>query len=174
MHHSTKRFGINLTSPITKCIVAVFLTFTMAIEARHLDGRTGVGITLHDFEYTPSVSLRFHLSNYQSVTVLSGFNTEASKHNLVIGGKLHQNIFLEEGMNFYASVGAFLITGKLGQPTTSGGVEISGCMGGEFFLHNLPNLGFSFETGVAIRTIRQVSFVTLGNGFIGSAVHYYF
>jgi hypothetical protein len=153
--------------------IAAILHSTTA-TARHLEGRTGMGVTLHDFDYTPSVSLRYHMSNYQSVVLLAGFNTEDTKHSLVLGGKLIQNVHLEENMNFYVGIGGFLIADRAGFPTTSGGIELSGFFGGEFFLTGLPNLGISFETGVAMRTVRQVSFATLGNGFLGAAVHYYF
>ncbi len=142
--------------------------------AKHLEGRTGFGVTLHDFDLTPAVSFRYHISNYQSVTLLAGFNSDPDKRALVLGGKLYQNAHLEENLNFYVGCGGFLIQDKGGLPTTSTGLELSGFFGAEFFFGGLPNLGVMFETGIAVRTVRQVAIATLGNGFMGAAIHYYF
>ncbi len=150
------------------------LFFSPPAQAVHLEGRTGFGITLHDFDMTPAISVRYHMTNYQSVVLLAGFNTDPDKRALVLGGKLYQNAHLEENMNFYVGVGGFLIQDKGGYPTVSTGVEFSGFFGSEFFFKGLPNLGVMFETGLAVRTVRQVSVATLGNGFLGAAIHYYF
>jgi len=145
-----------------------------ALQARQLGGRTGFGMTLHDFNNTPSLSMRYHMSNYQSATVLVGFNTDDANRSFVLGGKFYQNAHLEENLNFYIGVGGFIIADKGGNPTTSTGIEINGLFGAEFFIPGLHNLGLQFETGVAIRTVRRVSFATLGNGFLGMGIHYYF
>ncbi len=155
-------------------VFATSLFSTTPVLARNMEGRTGFGITLHDFDYTPSLSMRYHMSNYQSATVLVGFNTADPNKTFVLGGKFYQNAHLEENMNFYVGIGGFLIADKAGNPSTSTGIEISGLFGGEYFLPGLPNLGIQFETGVALRTVREVSFATLGNGFLGAAIHYYF
>jgi len=155
-------------------VLAIFCFLAAPIQAKHLEGRTGFGLTLHDFDMTPAISFRYHMTNYQSVTLLAGFNSDPDKRAMVVGGKLYQNAHLEENMNFYVGVGGFLISDKGNQPTLSSGIELSGFFGSEFFFSGLSNLGFMFETGLAVRTVRQLAIATLGNGFIGGAIHYYF
>lgn len=142
--------------------------------ARHLENRTGLGVTLHDFDSTPAISLRYHMSNYQSAVLLAGFNSDDAHKSFVVGGKLYQNAYLEENINFYVGVGGFVIGDKGSYPSSATGIELNGFFGAEFFLPGLQNLGIMFETGVAVRTLREVSIATLGNGFLGAAVHYYF
>ena len=154
--------------------LALFLAPSL-LQARHMEGRTGFGITLHDFNTTPCLSLRYHMSNYQSAVVLLGFDTDDDRKTFVVGGKFYQNAHIEENLNFYVGLGGYAIANKLPtEATTSTGLEISGILGGEWFFSGLPNLGFQFETGVALRTVRRISFATMGSGFFGGAIHYYF
>src|SRR4051794_38064962 len=97
---------------LKKLIVLAVLVSAPSTFARHLEGRTGFGITLHDFNYTPAISMRYHLSNYQSFQALVGFDTSEAKKTLVLGGKFYQNAHLEENMNFYVGIGGFLIADR--------------------------------------------------------------
>lgn len=154
------------------CIVSMFLG--SAVLAKNLESRVGFGVTVHDFDPTPALSARYHPSPYLSMTGLVGFNTADTNNSFVIGGKLCQNAHLEENLNFYVGIGAFLVTNRGGTTATSGGIEFQGILGGEFFFSGLPNLGLSFETGVAMNTVRKISFRTVGSGFVIGGIHYYF
>lgn len=155
--------------------VVLHSCFASCLQARQLEGRTGLGLTIHDLDNTPTLSYRHHLTQYQSFVLLAGFNTASDKKTLILGGKFLHNVHIEENINVHLGVGGYLINGLVGGgPNTSTGIELAGILGGEFFLSGLPNLGFTFETGVAMRTIDKVQFATIGNGFLGLAIHYYF
>lgn len=157
------------------CLVTLWMACCgTASFARHLESRTGFGMTLFNYEQTPCLSLHYHMTDYQSAVVLAGLNTASDSRVIVVGGKYYQNAHLEENLNFYVGVGGFLVSAKAGQPTSATGLEVDGIFGAEFFFSGLPNLGIQFETGVAIRTLNQVSLSTLGSGFLGGAIHYYF
>jgi hypothetical protein len=147
--------------------------FCLPLCAKNMDGRLGLGLTIHDYDHTPALSMRYHLSNYTSSTILVGFNSESAIQSFVFGGKLQQNAHLEENLNFYVGVGLFVVQDKGPDPSPSTGIEVDGLFGTEFFFSGLPNLGIQVETGVAMTTLRNVSFRTVGNGFFGGAIHYY-
>ncbi len=157
-----------------KKLLFLGMLLSMAASARHLESRTGFGLTLHSYEQIPALSLHYHMTDYQSTVVMAGINTDANSKSFVLGGKFYQNAHLEENLNFYVGIGGFILSSKAGQPTSATGFEIDGLFGAEFFLAGLPNLGIQFETGVGIRTLRQVSIATIGSGFLGGAIHYYF
>lgn len=160
---------------ITPLCVLLSSLILASAEARQLDGRSGVGLTMHDLDNTPTMSFRHHLSQYQSFVLLGGFNTASNKKTLILGGKFLHNVHIEENINVHLGMGGYLISGLVGGgPNASSGIELSGILGGEFFLPGLANLGFTFETGVAMRTIDNIHFATIGNGFLGLAIHYYF
>ncbi len=150
------------------------------VQARNLDNRWGFGVSLQDFNSLAALSLRRHFSPHISVSFLLGFDTLDSKSASLIGAKLMKNIYLEENLNLFLGMGAYLISNK--DSTTSGssesgvsnGFEFDGLLGAEFFLSGLPNLGLMFETGFAVRSVRTVSFKTIGSGFAGAAIHFYF
>lgn len=159
---------------IRTLLFAVLLVVSPLAHARHMEGRTGFGLSLHDFNNTPCLSMRYHLSDYQAAEVGAGFDTDDSRKVFVVGAKFYQAAHLEENITFYVGLGGYLISDKGGTSTTSSGLEFQGLFGSEFFLSGLPNLGIVFETGVALRTVRNVSLSTVGSGFLGGAIHYYF
>ena len=156
-----------------KWLLAVML-LSVAASARHLESRTGFGVTIHPYGTIPSMSMHYHMTDYQSTVILAGINTDSANKTFVLGGKYYQNAHLEENLNFYVGVGGFMLSAKNGYPSSATGFELDGLFGAEFFPAGLPNLGIQFETGVGIRTLRQVSIATIGSGFLGGAIHYYF
>lgn len=157
-----------------KKLLPLVMLLSMAASARHLESRTGFGMTLHSYRQMPALSMHYHMTDYQSTVVMAGINTDPNDKMFVLGGKYYQNAHLEENLNFYVGVGGFILSSKAGGATSSTGFELDGLFGAEFFFAGLPNLGIQFETGVGIRTLRQVSISTIGSGFLGGAIHYYF
>lgn len=155
-------------------LLLVFLLAASSIYAKNLENRNGFGVSLHDFDQTPSVSMRHHFSAYSSGTLMVGFNSKDANRTILAGGKIYQHAHLEENMNFYVGLGAFFLSHRDTDLSVYSGFELEGLVGGEFFFAGLPNLGFQFETGVALRTVKETVFKTLGGGFLGVGVHYYF
>jgi len=143
------------------------------LTAKNLTGRFGIGGTLHDFRSTTSLSARLQLTQLTGVGFLAGFDTSDTSNLAVFGAKVLRNAHLEENLNFYVGVGGYVISDKL-TGTVATGWELDGLLGVEFFFSGLPNLGFMIETGVALRTIRAVSFKTLATGLANIGFHYYF
>ncbi|MBI4405627.1 MAG: hypothetical protein HY537_15810 [Deltaproteobacteria bacterium] len=152
----------------------IILLITSVCTAKNLEGRWGAGLVLQDFNNLAALSFKHHFSQHLGVQFLGGFDTQDSSNALILGGKVTRNAYLEENLNFYIGLGGYIISDKNNTENTSTGFELDGLVGAEFFLSGLPNLGFQFEVGAAMRSLRRVSFKTVGGTFAGAGIHYYF
>ena len=80
---------------------------------------------------------------------------------------------MESFMNFYIGLGAFYITDQK-SGTSKDGFEFDLFLGSEFFIKDLPNLGFSFEFGGNLDTLDDIQIQTYGATFLSAGIHYYF
>lgn len=132
-------------------------------------------MSLMDFNRSAALSLRFHPSRYLAVSALVGFDTEETKNSSLLGAQIHRAFSLEENLNFFLGAGVYALSekGGLASNPNASGVEIDALIGAEFFFPGLGNLGFLFQTGVGMRTLRKTSIKVLGDGFAGVGIHYY-
>lgn len=158
-----------------RLVIALSLLISPWLAAKTLDGRMGAGMTIMDFNRSAALSLKYHPDRYIDLTGLVGFDSDETRNSTVFGAQLHRNFSIEENLNFFLGVGVYSISDKGGDPTAANtsGFEFDGLLGAEFFLSGIPNLGFQFQTGVGIKTLRKLSVKVLGDGFAGVGVHYY-
>jgi len=154
-------------------LLIIITLFSYSAMAKNLEGRYGFGVSFQTITGPPGLSARYHFSPYASATFVIAFDTADLRGTTQIGVKIYRNAHREENINFYLGIGAFLISEKV-SGTTNSGFEIDGLIGAEFFISGLPNLGLQFESGIAVRTAGDVTFQTIGSGFAGAGVHYYF
>jgi hypothetical protein len=169
--------GISVRRTIAARLTAVVLLASAAWPAwgKDLQDRLGFGLSFQSFHDTTSLSLRYCPTNYVIANFLFGFNTDSSEKSTTIGVKLYRHLILEENMNFSAGIGGFILSQR--HPSSGNqdtGVEFDALLGGEFFLQGLPHLGFQFEAGLALQSVQTVVFRTIGGGFAGAGIHYYF
>ncbi len=155
----------------TFIILAGIFAFARFASAKNLEGRMGFGASYMGFSNSTAVSLKYFHSPYLATNFLIGFNTESATY--VFGAKTSRQVLLEENMNVFLGVGAFVVSDNRTPPTATG-VEFDAIVGGEFFLAGLPNLGLQFEAGIGLRSLRTTSFHSVGGGFANGAIHYYF
>lgn len=153
---------------------ALFLLMASFCVAKNLDGRVGFGFSYQDFNQAPALSLRYHFSQYVSATFVAGFDTTDTVNATVLGMKLLRNAHIEENLNLYLGIAGYTVADKSGGAFVTQGFEFDGLLGAEFFLSGLPNLGFIFEVGIAVRTVRNVATKTIGGGLASAGIHYYF
>ena len=84
--------------------------------ARELQGRLGLGYNSQFANTTPServpgISLKYAFSRDLALEAVFGIAT-TSPSNTVTGAKLFKNIFLETNLNFYAMLGAPLLSAQ--------------------------------------------------------------
>jgi hypothetical protein len=155
---------------MTKRILFVIAFCSSMAQAKNLDNRFGFGMTYQNFNQAPSLSLKYFHDNLLATNFLFGFNTENNSY--LIGAKTLRNVVLEENMNLYVGLAAYIVSNRV--TTTDTGLEFDALFGGEFFLSGLPNLGIQFEAGIGLRSLRTASFQTIGGAFATGGIHYYF
>ncbi|MBY0369607.1 hypothetical protein K2X33_02905 [bacterium] len=153
-------------------ILGLLLILTVGSPAfgKNLGGRVGFGMNFLNFSQAAALSLKYFHDPTISSNFLFGFNTQ--KDEFIIGGRLARNVIMEENMNLFLAVAGMFETQR--GTTMDMGVEFQGLLGAEFFLAGLPNLAFQFDVGVSLRTIGGTGFRSIGGGFAGGAIHYYF
>ncbi len=156
--------------------IGLVLAFSVVanLSAKNLESRFGFGVASTGFNDLAAMSLRYHFDSFLSTAFQVGFNTDDSNNSIRIGAKICRNVSMEENVNFYLGAGLFTIADKQKDSTLSGGIELDGIFGIEFFLSGLPSLGISVETGLALRSLRSVTFQAFGSAFGGAGIHYYF
>lgn len=141
-------------------------------HARNLQNRFGMGMMLHDLNGLASLSLRYVPELHYAVGFSLGFDSGSSGYTMM-GGRVNRYVDLQENLNAYLGVAAYYLS-KATTGVTSRGYQIDALLGIEAFLPGLSDLGFTFETGLGYRSLAGTSLKTLGNGFLGTAIHYYF
>lgn len=150
-----------------------FLLSAANAAARNLEGRLGVGLAFPDLGAQPALSARFAALTHLNIGVIAGFDTGDAQGYTLLGARANRHVDLQENLNAYFGVAAYYLSRKAGTATEHG-YQVDALLGVEAFLPGLSDLGFSFETGLGFRSLQGDSLRTVGNGFLGTAVHYYF
>lgn len=152
----------------------ILVTFLgSAASAKDLSSRLGVGFR-DAFPFSlPSIALQYYPNADLGLVGAVGVDTEDqnSKFGLMIG--VRKIIFKEDNLNFFAGGNFSILTQEISGSKKSG-YELAGIMGTEFFLSGLDNLGFNFETGVAVTNLDKVRFRTLADHLFRAGIIFYF
>ena len=158
-------------------VILFFLISCTTVFAKDLTSRLGVGYNAQITEAASAISAKYALSSDFALSGYLGFKAGGNDNNssFIAGGKVYRNAYQEEHANFYLGAGLGLSSVESGPDNTDTGFDLLGFMGSEFFFMGLPNLGFTFETGVTLTSRGDgVSFQTTSGRFITTGIHYYF
>ena len=137
--------------------------------------RLGVGYKNQFVNDIPSVAAQYYPSADIGFSAALGVDTQQNLSKFGFMGKVYRIIFTEENMNFYMGAGGGLLSSQTSAASTDSGFELNGLVGGEFFLHGLDSLGFTFEAGVGISSMSSgVRFRTFGDSPIRGGIIFYF
>lgn len=143
-------------------------------EAKDLSSRLGVGYRNSLVTMTlPSAAIFYYPSVDYSVYGTLGVDTEDNNSKFGFSAGARRIIFREDSMNFFAGGQVAMVNQELAG-TKDSGYELAALVGGEFFLQGLDSLGFNFETGMGITTVRKTRFRTLGDSFLNAGISFYF
>lgn len=151
------------------------LTVLAAVaQAKDLTSRLGVGyrnslVTMS----LPSVAAFYYPSPDTGVVGSLGVDTEDNNSKFAFAGAVRRIIFKEDHMNFFGG-GQVAIVNQETTATKDSGFELAATVGGEFFLPGLDSLGFNFETGMGITTVKKTRFRTMGDSFLNAGIAFYF
>lgn len=143
-------------------------------EARDLTSRLGVGYRNAFVTSTlPSVGAIYYPSPDIGLVGALGVDTEDQNSMFGLSGGVRRIIFKEDNMNFFGA-GQIAMFNQEVAGTKDSGFELAATFGGEFFLSGLESLGFNFESGMGITTVKKTRFRTLGESFLTAGIFFYF
>ena len=148
--------------------------FSTKAQAKDLSSRLGVGyrnslVTMS----LPSVAIFYYPSPDYSFLGSLGVDTEDNNSKFAFAGGVRRVIFKEDNMNFFGGGHVAMVNQEIAGSKDSG-YELAAVVGGEFFLPGLESLGFNFETGMGITTVKKTRFRTLGDSFLNAGIVFYF
>jgi len=160
---------------VKRLFISVLFSFlSVSAQAVDLANRLGVGYSNQMSHDLPSITARYYPNSTIGFSLAVGVDTENNNSKFGTLAKIYRNIFSENNLNFYVGGGAGLLSIEIGTENRSG-FEMSGFLGCEFFFSGLENLGFTFETGVAIRSDSVgTRFRTIGDHPLRGGMIFYF
>lgn len=154
-------------------LVSVLVLISGSAFAKDLNNRLGIGFS-NSFSFNlPSVAAVYYSAPNWAWTGALGIDSASSNSAFGAAVGIRKIIFTEDNMNFFMG-GTLGLISQSTSTSSSSGFEIAGLAGGEFFLHGLDNLGFLFDTGVAMASASTVRFRTLGESFLNAGIIFYF
>lgn len=137
----------------------IFISFSIVLSANSqsfsadLLHKIGVG---YQNTGIPALSTRYYFKPSLSLTISTGFTTQIDQDQFLLEAKIQKVLFHEKYLNFFVGAALGLINEKIKIANTpevkNNGFRAQGTFGVEFFLVNLPSLGFIFETGLSLQS----------------------
>jgi hypothetical protein len=149
------------------------LLLSELVVAKDLGSRLGVGIKNNASEDVPSVAVVYFPNNDFAVTGGMGIDTQKNQSKFVFSGGVRKILFRENQMNFYFG-GQMGIVNYEYSGDKQNGFELNAIFGGEFFFTGLDSLGFTFEGGAGIASLKEVRFRTIADSPLKAGIIFYF
>ncbi|MFN7263209.1 MAG: organic solvent tolerance protein [Pseudobdellovibrionaceae bacterium] len=159
-------------------LIAGFILFSALFmssfaQAKDLTNRLGIGFrNSYSFDL-PAVASVYYPTPDLGVVGAIGVDTEDNNSKSAFTVGLRRIIFKEENMNFFMGGNLSMLSVET-EGKSDSGFEVSALAGGEFFVGGLDNLGFNFETGVAIENVDKTRFRTLADHILRAGFIFYF
>lgn len=159
---------------IFKLLSVTLMLCSAQVEAKDMTSRLGVGFRNAYSMDLPSVAAIYYPSAQYGVVGAVGVDTQenASKSAFSIG--LRRILFFEDNMNFFMGGQLTMLSRENALSETESGFELGALIGAEFYFAGLENLGFSFESGVAVTNVKKTRFRTVGDHPFRAGVIFYF
>lgn len=141
--------------------------------AKELGNRLGIGVKNNTSEEVPSVAVVFFPNNDFAITGGMGIDTQKNQSKFAFTGGVRKILFRENQMNFYFG-GQMGIVNFENAGDKQNGFELNALFGGEFFFTGLESLGFSFEGGAGIASLKEVRFRTIADSPLRAGIVFYF
>lgn len=154
--------------------VAIVSLFSSLVSAKEMPQRLGVGIKDNTSESLPSIAVVYHLNGLTAVTGGIGVDTKKDNSKFQINAGIRHVIFHETQLHYYAGGQLGLVTFE--EPVTGkeNGFEANFLMGVEFFATGLENVGFSFEGGLGLSSVKDTRIRTIADHPLRAGIIFYF
>ena len=159
---------------ISIATVALTLVFLPSASAKDMSNRLGIGYKNQFGAELPGVAVQYYPGSDLGLSGVMGIDTRKDNSRFGAMAKLSRIVFHEDNLHFYMGAGAGILSVETSGVNESG-FELQGFGGAEFFLAGIENLGFSFETGVAVTSLSSpVRFRTVGDSPVRAGMTFYF
>lgn len=160
------------TTKISCILASLFLS--AAVQAKEMPQRLGVGIKNNTSESLPSLAVVYNLNGQSAVTGGIGFDTKKDYSMFQINAGIRHVIFHENQLHFYAGGQLGLVDFETPADGKQNGFEADLLLGAEFFLTGLENLGFTFEGGLGLSSVKDTRVRTIADDPFRAGMIFYF
>lgn len=157
----------------SKVLVLGFLVLSQSVFAKDLASRLGVGIKNNSSEDVPAIGVVYYPNHDFAITGGVGIDTKKDYSKFVVNGGVRKILFKENQLNFYFG-GQLGMVNYEGAGIKENGFELNALFGAEFFFTGLDSLGFSFEGGAGISSLKDVRFRTIADSPVRAGMTFYF
>lgn len=150
-----------------------FLVSSMSFS-KEMPRRLGIGIKDNTSESIPSLAAVYNVGPSMAVTGGLGIDTKKDYSTSQINAGVRYIIFHESQLHFYSGGQLALVTLENPVDQKNTGFEANLIFGTEFFFTGLENVGFSFEGGVGLSTIKNSRVRTIADHPLKAGIIFYF
>lgn len=158
-------------------VCAIYLTaflFTTVSFAKDMSQRLGVGIQNNTSQSLPSLGLVYNVNSNFAMTGGFGVDTQKDYSAMQLQAGIRHVIFHENNLHFYAGGQVGLVNYENPTDGKSSGFEANLIMGTEFFFTGLDNVGFTFEGGLGLSSVKNTRVRTIANDPFKAGIIFYF
>lgn len=148
--------------------------FCNVVAAKEMPQRLGVGIKDNTSESLPSLAMVYHMNGMTAITGGVGVDTKKDYSKFQINAGIRHVIFHETQLHYYAGGQLGLVTFEDPVNGKENGFEANFLGGVEFFLTGLDNVGFSFEGGLGLSSVKDTRIRTIADSPFKAGVIFYF
>lgn len=152
----------------------VSFLFTAVSFSKEMPQRLGVGIKNNTSQNLPSLAMVYNLSGNLSMTGGFGVDTQKDYSALQLQAGIRHIIFHETNLHFYAGGQVGLVSFEEPVNGKNSGFEANVICGAEFFFTGLENVGFTFEGGLGLSSIKNTRIRTIANDPFKAGIIFYF
>lgn len=154
--------------------IMISIFASVGLEAKEMTHRLGFGPKLPFSTDLPGVAMHYFPNSDYAITGALGINTQEGLSQFGLQGGIRRILFEEQNMNFFVGGVLGIISQEISRNNQSG-FELMALSGGEFFLPGLENLGFNFEMGVGVASLKSSNrFFTVANTPVRGGLIFYF
>lgn len=154
-------------------LVLIAFAPSTLVQAKDLSNRLGIGIKNNNSIDLPALAAVYYPSADIGVTGSVGVDTQEDESKFAANIGIRKILFREDHLNFYYGGQVGLLNYETAGDKQSG-FDANVVFGAEFFFAGLESLGFSFEGGVAISSLEETRFRTVGDHPLKAGLTFYF
>ncbi len=160
---------------IAKLIMTMCVSlFVHAAFSKEMPQRLGVGIKDNTSKSLPSLAMVYHMNSVSAMTAGLGVDTERDYSSFQLNAGIRHVIFHETQLHFYAGGQLGLVTFENPADGKKSGFEANVLAGVEYFFTGLDNVGFSFEGGLGLSSIKNTRIRTIADHPLRAGIIFYF